>query len=251
MPIRFYKAVASLPGTLTPDTLYMVRTGAGFDLYCSDSTGSVAHALNGGGGAVDPAAVLTAGLAKPGVNNTGQSHLLWTGIGDFTSTRSVAAGLLALFPVLLPPGTYSSIRCQVTTAHASANACRMALYTSVLALPANAANLPEESRVLRTGTFSAASTGEKSVSTEGGPVQIAGGWYLAAFYNNGSAAIALAAAAANQYAVPAGFLGAGLLRAKYLYSEAGNGGDCPATLPALAGLNGFQNTGVPLLRFES
>lgn len=44
--IRFSKVVSALPGTLTPDTLYMVRTGVGFDLFCSNSTGSIAHALN-------------------------------------------------------------------------------------------------------------------------------------------------------------------------------------------------------------
>lgn len=45
---RLAKVVSTLPGTLTADTLYLVRTGAGFDFYVSDSTGSVAHALNGG-----------------------------------------------------------------------------------------------------------------------------------------------------------------------------------------------------------
>jgi hypothetical protein len=50
--VRFEKVVSTLPETLTPDTLYMVRVGAGFDFYVSDSTGAVAHALNatGGGG---------------------------------------------------------------------------------------------------------------------------------------------------------------------------------------------------------
>ena len=44
--IRFHKVVASLPTTLDPDTLYMVRAGEGFDLYMSDSTGSIAHPIN-------------------------------------------------------------------------------------------------------------------------------------------------------------------------------------------------------------
>lgn len=42
-----HKVVASLPGTLEPDAVYAVRVGDGFDLYISDSTGSVAHRLNG------------------------------------------------------------------------------------------------------------------------------------------------------------------------------------------------------------
>jgi len=43
------KVVSVLPEALTPDTLYLVRAGAGFDLYCSDATGSIAHQLNAGG----------------------------------------------------------------------------------------------------------------------------------------------------------------------------------------------------------
>jgi hypothetical protein len=45
--IRFAKVVTSLPGVLVPDTVYLLRTGAGFDLYVSDMTGAFAHALNG------------------------------------------------------------------------------------------------------------------------------------------------------------------------------------------------------------
>lgn len=40
------KVVGSLPGTLVPDTIYAVRTGVGFSLFVSDSTGSVAHPVN-------------------------------------------------------------------------------------------------------------------------------------------------------------------------------------------------------------
>ena len=45
--IRFVKEVSALPGTLTPDTLYAIRVGVGFDLYMSDNTGAVAHKVNG------------------------------------------------------------------------------------------------------------------------------------------------------------------------------------------------------------
>lgn len=40
------KVVGALPTPLVANTLYAVRVGAGFDLYCSDATGSVAHVLN-------------------------------------------------------------------------------------------------------------------------------------------------------------------------------------------------------------
>ena len=43
---KIHKVVSSLPGTLEADTIYLVRTGSGFDLYVSDTTGSVAHKVN-------------------------------------------------------------------------------------------------------------------------------------------------------------------------------------------------------------
>lgn len=44
--LKAEKVVASLPATLTPSTIYCVRTGEGFDLYVSDATGQIAHKLN-------------------------------------------------------------------------------------------------------------------------------------------------------------------------------------------------------------
>lgn len=48
---RAEKVVAALPDPLEANTVYYVRTGDGFDIYVSDATGSVAHALNAPGGA--------------------------------------------------------------------------------------------------------------------------------------------------------------------------------------------------------
>jgi len=47
------KLVSSLPANLEPNAVYFVRTGVGFDLYCTDQTGSFAHQING----VDPAEI--------------------------------------------------------------------------------------------------------------------------------------------------------------------------------------------------
>nr|DAS83534.1 MAG TPA: hypothetical protein [Caudoviricetes sp.] len=44
--LKAEKVVASLPATLTPSTIYCVRTGEGFDLYVSDATGQIAHKIN-------------------------------------------------------------------------------------------------------------------------------------------------------------------------------------------------------------
>lgn len=55
---------------LTPDALYAVRTGAGFDLYVADKTGSVAHKVNAPAVVVlvaDETAAATASAANRGV----------------------------------------------------------------------------------------------------------------------------------------------------------------------------------------
>lgn len=46
VPIKFQKAISSLPGRLTPDSLYAVRVGEGIDLYVSDMTGNIAFKSN-------------------------------------------------------------------------------------------------------------------------------------------------------------------------------------------------------------
>ena len=58
---RAQKVVSSLPATLQANTLYFVRIGSGFDLYCSDQTGSIAHKIN------QP--VITYGTAAPNNND--------------------------------------------------------------------------------------------------------------------------------------------------------------------------------------
>ena len=55
---RAQKVVSSLPGTLQANTLYFVRTGDGFDLFCSDQTGSIAHKLNDGDARIQRESVL-------------------------------------------------------------------------------------------------------------------------------------------------------------------------------------------------
>lgn len=55
--IKHYKVVAALPSTLVADSIYLVRVGTGFDLYVTNSSGTiVAYPLNisasGGGGSV-------------------------------------------------------------------------------------------------------------------------------------------------------------------------------------------------------
>lgn len=46
MIFKAYKVVSSLPDPLEPNAIYAVRVGEGFNLYVSDSTGSIAHKIN-------------------------------------------------------------------------------------------------------------------------------------------------------------------------------------------------------------
>ena len=68
---RAHKLVVASPEPLEPNALYLLRAGAGFDLYASDQTGSVAHKLNadeasggtGGTGGFTPASQSAANAA--------------------------------------------------------------------------------------------------------------------------------------------------------------------------------------------
>jgi hypothetical protein len=42
-----HKVVSALPATLVANAIYAVRVGEGFDLYITDTTGQVAHKVNG------------------------------------------------------------------------------------------------------------------------------------------------------------------------------------------------------------
>lgn len=50
--MRISKVISALPDPLTADTIYVVRTGDGYALHVTDSTGAVAYTMNdlGGGG---------------------------------------------------------------------------------------------------------------------------------------------------------------------------------------------------------
>lgn len=43
---KIYKEISTVPNSISSDSMYAVRTGPGFDLYLSDTTGSVAYKIN-------------------------------------------------------------------------------------------------------------------------------------------------------------------------------------------------------------
>lgn len=52
--IKFQKKLNSLPGTLQPDTMYMVSDGSKVRIYISDSTGTKAEPVVGAVEGIDP-----------------------------------------------------------------------------------------------------------------------------------------------------------------------------------------------------
>lgn len=43
---KIYKEISTVPSNISSDSMYAVRVGPGFDLYLSDTTGSVAYKIN-------------------------------------------------------------------------------------------------------------------------------------------------------------------------------------------------------------
>jgi hypothetical protein len=43
---KTHKVISTLPSQLEADSIYAVRVGVGFDLYITDTTGSIAHKVN-------------------------------------------------------------------------------------------------------------------------------------------------------------------------------------------------------------
>lgn len=105
--LRFSKVVSSLPGILDPDTLYLVRTGAGFDLYVSDATGSIAYPLNAP--AAPPQTAYPKRSATPKI------------VGDVAGTALTTLALTAsrqyFIPLVVPRNVnLTGLRISVTTA---------------------------------------------------------------------------------------------------------------------------------------
>lgn len=111
---KINKVVATLPGVLTPNTVYAVRAGVGFDLYISDSTGSVAHKINTGANLYSGGNLIQNGFGEAG-NNTNFSQ--WT-----FDTSYPAEGIAASFAA---PTTGALIRIPIGDAPIALDATQL------------------------------------------------------------------------------------------------------------------------------
>jgi hypothetical protein len=107
--LRFTKVVGSLPGMLEPDTLYLVRTGAGFDLYVSDATGSIAYPVNA------PAAVAAPQITYP--KRSATPKIVGDVGGTALNTVALTASRQYFLPLVVPRNVIlTGLRISVTTA---------------------------------------------------------------------------------------------------------------------------------------
>lgn len=44
--LKIYKEIGGVPSNFGADSIYAIRTGPGFDLYMTDTTGSVSYKIN-------------------------------------------------------------------------------------------------------------------------------------------------------------------------------------------------------------
>jgi hypothetical protein len=214
MPMmRFEKVVGSLPATLTPDTLYMVRTGAGFDLYVSDATGSIAHPVNGG------IAEHTGRVAWP---KRATPRIIGDAAGTALATLALNAARQVFIPFVVPRTVeLTGLRISVTTA--SAGPASMGIYANatVSGLDAPGALLAGAEGVINTGT-----TGDKTadISYTLQPGQI----YWASLIASAAATVRAIPTAARDTGLGRQVNGTGVIA--YLYA-AGSGSTLPATAP--------------------
>jgi hypothetical protein len=209
--LRFAKVVSNLPGTLAPDTLYLVRTGSGFDLYVSDATGSIAYPVNA------PAA--PAQIAYPKRSATPKI------VGDVNGTALTALALTAsrqyFIPLVVPRNVkLTGLRISVTTA--ATGTASIGIYGNTVVNGDDApGSLLATTPGLDTGT-----TGDKTGSV--GQTLLAGTLYWASMIASAAATVRALAVASQQTSL--GRTANNTTVISHLYA-AGSGSTLPSTAP--------------------
>jgi|GEM_PF-2518052 len=214
--IRFAKVVASLPVTLEPDTLYLVRVGAGFDLFVSDATGAIAYPVNPPEGAsLDNAGA----IAWP--KRSATPRIVGDSGGTALTTLALTAARQYFVPFTVPrPVALTGLRISVTNGRSGTASVGLYGNTQV-----NGEDAPGTLLASATGLNTAA-TGDKTgaLSLALAPGQI----YWASLIS--SAAATLRALAVGSRATSLGRTVNSTTVISYLYA-AGSGSTLPASAP--------------------
>jgi hypothetical protein len=206
--VRFSKVVSSLPATLTRDTLYLVRTGAGFDLYASDTTGSIAYLVNSPIQIVYPKYTTT-------------PKIVGDVEGTALTTLTLTASRLYFIPLIVPRAvTLTGLRISVTTAATGAAAIGIYGNTTVSGNDAPGSLLTSVTG-LNIGT-----TGDKT-GTLSYTLKIGTLYWVCMI---ASAAATIRALAANSVQTALGRVANSTSAVSYLYAS-GSGSTLPSTAP--------------------
>lgn len=181
--LKIHKIISSLPSTLEPDALYFVRVGQGFDLYLTDTTGSVAYSINSSS-SVNPVP-LPGVVPKPfGIND----YIVPYAVGGTAGTTlALTANRIYWIPVYMYPCTITEVAINVTTA-ATGNV-NVGIYNANSALQPN-------SLIYSSITFNTSTTGIKSDTNSFTISQ--GGVYWFALFTSGTATLRAVALAAGK-----------------------------------------------------
>jgi len=228
--LRFSKVVAGLPGTLTPDTLYLVRAGAGFDLYVSDATGSIAYPVNA------PTAVAAPQITYP--KRSATPKIVGDVAGTALTTLALTASRQYFIPFVVPRDVnLTELRISVTTA--ATGTASIGIYGNVVVSGDDApGDLLASVTNLNTG-----STGDKTGSLS--YTLQAGVLYWASLISSAAATVRALAVASQQTAL--GRTANNTTVISYLF-VAGSGSTLPTTAPkALSVASGAVTPAIYLL----
>lgn len=217
--VRFAKVVGQLPAQLAPDTLYLVRTGSGFDLYCSDMTASIAHALNGsGGGGTWPGP----SIAYP--KRTATPKIVGDTGGTALTTQALTAARQYFVPLVVPRQvTLTGLRISVTTA--KAGQANLGLYGNAVV---GGSDAPGSRIAAITAPLDTGTTGDKTGSFASSVTLDPGTLYWVSLIASVSATLRALAVASVQTALGRAVNGTTVI--SHLYA-AGSGSTLPNPAP--------------------
>lgn len=228
--INFFKVISNLPSPLTPNAIYAVRTGEGFDLYIADSTGNVAHKVNTSGSSNIFSSGLSGFPPKPPGYNDYVVPYASTGTAATTLALTASRIYWISFSVHYPV-SITQVAINVTTA--SAGTHWVGLYSSN--------DKGEPANIIIQWSFNAGTTGVKTSTTEL-PITLQVGTYWVAWAAGSAATVrAVALAAARSLALPA--LGTANLVCWYT-----SGSTLPTTAPT-SGYTALNGSALPAVGF--